>query len=103
MKKPRPCTHDNVIRMRPAETVFGPLGVLFARYRCTDCKCEWDDPTEKPSVSPTTIYRVKFDGSKTEVIRNGIPMKGLQSFKAESSIDSETRVTLTEIAEVEPM
>lgn len=89
--------------MRPAEIIsYLVPSVLYARYRCIDCECEWDDPIEKPGTS-LTLYRVKFDGNQTEVMRNGVLLPGLQSFTAKASIDSPTVVTLTEIAEVEPL
>ena len=99
--KPPPCSHDTVVRIRPAEPVYGTPGVLYARYRCSDCECEWDDPTESPSEG-RAVYRVKWGGKNTEVIRNGVRLSGVTSFSVVADTDSPFQhVTLTEHAIVE--
>jgi hypothetical protein len=83
--------------------VYGTQGILYARYRCSDCECEWDDPSERPSGGHV-IYRVKFDGKDTTVIRNGELLSRVIAFSATASLDSPLqRVTLTEYADVEPI
>ncbi len=51
MSKPPRCDHDNTERIREAQFVYGIPGHFFARYRCVDCRVEWDDPTELPVSS----------------------------------------------------
>jgi len=50
--------HDcTPIRIRDAQWVFGTPGILYARYRCTQCHAEWDNVTERPKSSQ--IWGVK--------------------------------------------
>ena len=82
--------------------VYGTSGILYARYRCSDCRCEWDDPSERPSESKA-VYRVKFDDRQTVVVRNGERLSNVIAFKSEADMDSPQRVTLTGYADVEPL
>jgi len=46
-----PCNHYAYTRLSEARWVYGTPGIISARYRCTDCGMEWDDPTELPDTS----------------------------------------------------
>ena len=48
--KPAPCPHKATTRIQHAQWVFGTRAWTYARYRCTDCHVEWDDPTETPEA-----------------------------------------------------
>jgi hypothetical protein len=48
---PSPCNHYTYVKMNEARWVYGTPGIIPARYRCTVCGMEWDDPTELPDTS----------------------------------------------------
>jgi len=46
------CFHPKAVRLYSAQWVYGTPGWTYARYRCPECKWEWDFPDERPNEGP---------------------------------------------------